>query len=44
MQTDQGGDGQGMEHRFTSFVKARLTCSLSTGSSVVPYFFNDVCE
>jgi len=44
MQQDQGGKGLGMEHRFTSFVKARLTCSLTSGSSIVPYFFNDVCE
>lgn len=31
-----------MEYRFTSFLKARLMCSLTYPSGGIPYFFNDI--
>ena len=33
-----------MDYRFTTFVKARLVCHLTTAPSTVPYVFNEVCE
>jgi len=44
LQQDQGGNGLDMDHRFTSFVKARLVCDMVTAPSTVPYVFNEICE
>jgi hypothetical protein len=42
--TDEGGTGLNMEYRFTSFLKARLICSVVSPSSSVPYHFNEVYD
>ena len=39
---DEGGSSLSMDYRWTSFLKARLNCSLPGDDA--PYYFNELCK
>ena len=42
VKSDEGGSSLSMDYRWTSFLKARLNCSLPGDDA--PYYFNQLCK